>query len=207
MSAWAYRCQPCIEGEADWFISQVDGGKLGPDVQIVRVKVGADWKCALLDRTQTVIVENQLLRDVIASDEADCPQCAEMLSREEAAPGARASKPQPTAGEGSDDHSLSPEASSPHNGSNAHGVTVQAAAISLQGHRFVVVVVPTTLVVSTGEADMAIEDLRPYFGGVPIVLMAQKDDRSPSYYGDSQLVELLADIPIEKMPWKEYPVG
>ena len=80
MSAWAYRCQPCIEGEADWFVSQLDVERLNPDVQIVRVKVGADWKCALLDRTQTVAVESQLLRDVIASDEADCPQCGEMLA-------------------------------------------------------------------------------------------------------------------------------
>ncbi len=54
---------------------------------------------------------------------------------------------------------------------------------------------------------MAIDDLRPYFGGVPVVLMAQKDDGSPSYYGDSELVELLAGIPIDKMPWKEYAVG
>ncbi len=54
---------------------------------------------------------------------------------------------------------------------------------------------------------MAIEDLQPYFGGVPVVLMAQKDDGSPSYYGDSQLVELLAHIPMNKMPWKEYPGG
>ena len=63
------------------------------------------------------------------------------------------------------------------------------------------------LVISPGEADMAIDDLQPYFGGVAVVLMAQKDDGSSSYYGDSQLVELLADIPIEKMPWKEYPMG
>ena len=83
----------------------------------------------------------------------------------------------------------------------------QAAAISLRGHRFAVVVIPMTLVTSPGEANMAIEDLQPYFGGVPVVLMAQKDDGSPSYYGVDQLVELLADIPIEKMPWKEYSIG
>ena len=64
-----------------------------------------------------------------------------------------------------------------------------------------------TLVTSPGEADMAMDDLQPYFGGVPVVLMAQKEDRSPSYYGDSQLVDMLAGIPIEEMPWKEYPVG
>ena len=80
MSAWAYRCHPCVEGEADWFVSQLDVERLGPDVQIVRVRVGRDWKCPLLDRTQAVVVDNQLLRNVIVSDEADCPECAEMLA-------------------------------------------------------------------------------------------------------------------------------
>ena len=69
MSAWAHRCYSPDEGEADWFVSQLDVEELGPDVRIVRVKVGADWKCGLLDRTQTVTVESQLLREVIASDE------------------------------------------------------------------------------------------------------------------------------------------
>lgn len=84
---------------------------------------------------------------------------------------------------------------------------VQAAAISLQGHQFVVVVSQMTLVANPGEADMAIDDLQRYFGGVPVVLLAQKDDGSPNYYGDSRFVKLLTGIPIEKMPWKEYAVG
>ena len=54
---------------------------------------------------------------------------------------------------------------------------------------------------------MAIEDLQSYFHSGPVVLMAQNEDGAPSYYGDSQLVELLGGIPIEKMPWKEYPIG
>lgn len=84
---------------------------------------------------------------------------------------------------------------------------ILAAAISLRGINFVVVVAPMSLVSSPGEADMAIEDLQPYFGGVPVVLMAQNDEDLPSYYGDSQLVDMLAAIPIDKMPWQEYPVG
>ena len=57
-----------------------------------------------------------------------------------------------------------------------------------------------TLVTSPGEANMAIEDLQPYFGGVPVVLMAQKDDGSPSYYGEGRLVEILVNVQIDKMP-------
>jgi hypothetical protein len=34
--------------------------------------------------------------------------------------------------------------------------------------------------------------------------MAQSENGSPNYYGDRDLVELLEDVPIDKMPWKEY---
>ena len=84
---------------------------------------------------------------------------------------------------------------------------VNAAAISLQGVNFAIVVVSEDLVNSPGEADMAIERFQPVFGGVPVLLMAQNEQGSPIYYGDQDLVRSMADIPIERMPWKEYSVG
>ena len=81
---------------------------------------------------------------------------------------------------------------------------VQAAAISLRGHSFAVVLAQMELIQNPGEADLAIDTLQPKFGGVPVVLMAQKDDGSPVYYGEQDLVESLEDLPVEKMPWKEY---
>jgi hypothetical protein len=81
---------------------------------------------------------------------------------------------------------------------------VQAAAISLLGHNFAVVVAQMDLIQNPGEADLAIDTLQPKFGGVPVVLMAQKDDGSPVYYGDRDLVKSLADLPVDEMPWKEY---
>lgn len=85
-------------------------------------------------------------------------------------------------------------------------MNVEGAAISLGGINFVVVLVDLNLVNAHGEADMSIETLSAGFGGVPIVLMAQKEDGSPVYYGDGELVRLLRDVPIDKMPWKQYPV-
>lgn len=81
---------------------------------------------------------------------------------------------------------------------------IQGAAISLAGVSFAVVAVSTDLMGNTGEADMAIESLQPTFGGVPVVLMAQQPDGSPRYYGDADLVKMLAGVPVEEMPWKEY---
>jgi hypothetical protein len=81
---------------------------------------------------------------------------------------------------------------------------IQAAAISLQGHSFVVALAQLELIQNPGEADMAIDTLQPKFGGVPVVLMAQRDDGSPVYYGEQDLVKSLEDLPVDKMPWKEY---
>lgn len=83
-------------------------------------------------------------------------------------------------------------------------MNVQAAAISLLGHSFAVVLAQMDLIQNPGEADLAIDTLQPKFGGVPVVLMAQKDDGSPVYYGDQDLVKLLEDLPVDKMPWKNY---
>jgi len=83
-------------------------------------------------------------------------------------------------------------------------VNVQAAAISLQGRNFAVVLAQLDLIHNSGEADLAIDTLQPKFGGVPVVLMAQKEDGTPVYYGDQDLVRSLEDLPVDKMPWKEY---
>lgn len=83
---------------------------------------------------------------------------------------------------------------------------VQAAAISLAGKQFVVVLVGMDLVTHSGEGDMAIESMQSAFGGTPVVLMAQREDTSPVYYGEQDLVKALRDVPIDKMPWKTYPV-
>jgi hypothetical protein len=84
---------------------------------------------------------------------------------------------------------------------------VQAAAISIQGMNFAVVIAGPDLLANQGEADMTIKELSPTFGGVPVVLMAQSEAGSPTYYGDPELVELLRGVPVDEMPWKEYSVG
>jgi hypothetical protein len=83
---------------------------------------------------------------------------------------------------------------------------VQAAAISLQNNNFVIVLVGMDMVTNSGEADMAIDTLGPKFGNVPVILMSQREDASPVYYGDQALVTALRDIPVDEMPWKSYSV-
>ena len=81
---------------------------------------------------------------------------------------------------------------------------VQAAAISLAGSQFVVVLVDMTLVETPGEADMAIDRLSAGFGGAAVILMGQREDGSPVYYGDQDIALSLRDVPVDEMPWQKY---
>jgi hypothetical protein len=77
MAAWAYACHPCGDEPVTWYVSQAAVEEMPGDVRIVRVRVGSDWLCAIVDRGRPISVEGLLLRDVIASSAEDCPECAE----------------------------------------------------------------------------------------------------------------------------------
>ena len=177
MAVWAYACRPCA-GKGVWFVSRASIMEMPADVHMLRVKVGSEWRCATVDRNRQVEVEAMLLRDAVASDLVDCPECAP--------------------------HAVPEAAQSPD---KAGGREIQAAAISIDGRPMLVVLVPLDLVRSSGEADMLIADLRPRFGNVAVLLMGQDDDGTPHYHGNPALVELLADVPVDQMPWKHYPLG
>jgi hypothetical protein len=185
MAEWAYACHSCEDDPpSSWYASVAQLDELPAGTRIVRIKVGSQWRCATVDRARRVAVEHMLIRLAIASSEADCPVCREHLAETE--------------------RSVPDIGAQPHPPSR----TVQAAAISLQGKRLAVVVVSMDLLRGGGgEADLAISTLAPAFGGVPIVLMAQEENGSPRYHGDAGLIDLVAGIPLERLPWKEYPVA
>ena len=180
MATWAYECHPCA-GSGTWLVAQSLVDALGPDVHILRVRAGGGWACAVVDRRQPVAVDASLLREAVAAEAHECPDCA----------------PQPEA--------VAPAVAAP--GAAGPVAQVQGAAISLQGRRFLVVLTGLDVVRSPGEADMLVADLQPHFGGVDLVLMGQTDDGTPEYHGDPELRALLADLPIDHMPWKAYPLG
>ena len=184
MAAWAYECRPAGNTDERWYVACLAVDAMPATTHIVRVHVEGDWRCATVDRRQRTAIDAMHLRDVVASDEADCPECAR----------APASAPAPVAAEAAEEI-------------DGAGRQVDAAAVSLQGHRFMVVLVGLDLVGRPGEADMAITDLRPRFGGVDVVLMGQEEDGTPVYAGDPLLVGLLAHVPVDRMPWKKYPIG
>lgn len=192
MAVWAYPCRLCADERRTVFVSRQAVEALGPSVVTLRVRVGADWVCARVDRGRAVDVEGHVVRDAVAAAEHDCGECDK---RQEPAPSAAAAGADPE-----------PARSGVGAGTGASRQHVQAAAISLQGVPMVVVLVSLQLVESPGEARLAVNDLGPRFGGAPIVLLGQRADGSPCYYGDPELVDLLADVPVGEMPWRAYPL-
>ena len=184
MATWAYECRPCKGGNEIWLVSRECVDALPADVRTLRIKTGSGWACAVVDRSHAVPAEAMLLREAVASDADDCPHCAAMLAAE-AAPAVTA-----------------PAAPPPGRATTA----LQAAAVSLQGQQMLVVLVGLSVVQSPGEADMLSSDLQARFGGVSVVLMGQHEDGTPQFHGDAALVQLLASVPIDRMPWKTYPI-
>jgi hypothetical protein len=200
MAVWAYACRPC-QGKGEWWVSRGDIEAMPPGQHIVRVQAGGSWACATVDRSQSVAIDSSLLRDAVPADRSDCPDCADHPDQERQSPSTadvphQGVAPDP-AGAGS--HAASSAAAKPGTGPAVH-----AAAIALQGRRFLVALTALSVVQRAGEADMLAADLRARFGGVDVVLMGQDDDGTPHYHGAADLLELLADLPVDQMPWKVY---
>jgi hypothetical protein len=70
MAVWAYECRAGGENAPIWFVSSAAVDALPDSVRNVRVKVGAQWVPAQVDRTPRVSVEGMLIRQVIADDDS-----------------------------------------------------------------------------------------------------------------------------------------
>ncbi len=83
---------------------------------------------------------------------------------------------------------------------------IDAALIREQGVEFAVVVVKTSVLDNPSQSAKA-EAQRAfgrYFPGIPIVLMAQRSNGRAEYFGRRDIVDFLANTPVEALPWKEY---
>ncbi len=117
MAAWAYECQPADSSRDRLLVACLAIDAMPADTRIVRVKVAKDWLCAVVDKSKKVESAGMLLREVVASDETDCPDC---VAQPVAVPTGEAA---------------------PIKAAGPSGRQVQAAAISMLGQRFVVVLV------------------------------------------------------------------
>jgi hypothetical protein len=78
------------------------------------------------------------------------------------------------------------------------------ALVHERGVTFAVVVVrPSVISGPKRERDDAVRTHSAEFG-VPAVLMIQNSRGTPIYYGRQDLVESLANVPVEQLPWREF---
>ncbi len=85
-------------------------------------------------------------------------------------------------------------------------MSFQGALIREQGITFAIVIVKPHVVQNSFEANRTIRAFQPTFPGVPVVLMAQDYQGTPTYYGRRDIVGFLANTPMECIPWQEFTV-
>jgi hypothetical protein len=80
----------------------------------------------------------------------------------------------------------------------------QGAVVKEQGVTFAVVVVQRHVVEDPNHAEQAISSFSGAFPGIPIVVMGQDPWGRARYYGRRDIVNFLANVPIQHIPWRQY---
>ena len=86
-------------------------------------------------------------------------------------------------------------------------MSFEGALIREQGVTFAVVIVKQHVVQSHTGANQAIRSFQPAFPDCPVVLMAQDAWGVPTYYGRRDLVNFLANTPVEAIPWSRFSIS
>ncbi|MDH1976883.1 hypothetical protein [Aliarcobacter butzleri] len=80
----------------------------------------------------------------------------------------------------------------------------QGAVILEQGVTFAIVLVKKSTLSSITKADEIRAGFQPYFHGYPLVLAAQDTSGRFEYQGRKDLVNFLAKLHPNQIPWSEY---
>lgn len=86
-------------------------------------------------------------------------------------------------------------------------MSLTAAVVREQGVEFAVVIVKPHVIQNQYEASEAIAAFSPLFDHRPVVLMAQDARGTPTYRGRRDIVNFLANIAFQRLPWKKYQVS
>jgi len=86
-------------------------------------------------------------------------------------------------------------------------MTFEGAVVREQNVTFAVVVVKGYIVDNSAEANRTIRSFCPVFPGLPVVLMGQDSYGRPKYYGRRDIVNFLAHVPLQAIPWRKYELN
>ena len=85
--------------------------------------------------------------------------------------------------------------------------TIDAALVREQGVNFAVVVVQQHVLRSPTERDPLARRFATLTGTPLVVLMAQDATGRATYWGRRDLVQFLANVPHQALPWKRYQLN
>ena len=87
-------------------------------------------------------------------------------------------------------------------------MSFDAAIVKEQGVTFVVVAVRRgTLSGSTASKNQTAREFGASFDGLPVVLMEQDSKGAPRYFGRMDLVNFLASVFVEQLPWRRCSIS
>lgn len=82
--------------------------------------------------------------------------------------------------------------------------TFDGSVITEQGVTFAVAIVRSSVLDHPRQRDEAIVAFGAVFDGLPTILMAQDSRGVPTYYGRQDLVDFMANVPLDAVPWSTY---
>ena len=78
-----------------------------------------------------------------------------------------------------------------------------AAVVKEQRVTFAVVLVKSSAA-NPSNRDATQREAGRLFPGLPIILCSQNGNGTPSYYGRRDIVQFLANVSMDRLPWKKY---
>lgn len=85
--------------------------------------------------------------------------------------------------------------------------TYQAGIVIGHKKKFPIVRVEPDVLDNRDQAVQTIQSLLPFFEGLPVVLVAEKQGGKPEYFARPDLVSFLGDFHLPSVEWKEYEVS
>jgi hypothetical protein len=83
----------------------------------------------------------------------------------------------------------------------------QGCVLTEQNVTFGIAIVKQSVLNNSSQAREAIASFSAVFGHVPTVLMAQDSRGIPTYYGRTDIVNFLANVSIDRIPWQRYTLN
>ncbi|AFM40939.1 hypothetical protein Desaci_1962 [Desulfosporosinus acidiphilus SJ4] len=84
---------------------------------------------------------------------------------------------------------------------------ITGAVVNEQGLKFAIVVVNHDVVQNISENEKALDAYRYLFPDMPIILLGHDWQGKSAYYGQKDLVDFLAQIDPQRIPWRRYVIA